>query len=57
MDVPLIRFTEQSLKSTTVKHVLTVKHSNVFTHSGAEARFLPGASELSPAALRALRMG
>lgn len=37
MDVPLIRFTEQSLKLTAVKHMLTVRHSDVFTHSGTEA--------------------
>lgn len=53
----MIKFTEQSPKSTAVKHVLTVKQSGMFTHSGAEARFLPGASGLSPATLRAHRMG
>lgn len=45
MDVLLIRSTEQSLTSMAVRHLLTVKHSNVLTHSGAEARFSSGASE------------
>lgn len=51
-----MRCPELPLKSTAVKHLLAINHSNVFICPSTEVRFLSGTSEPRVAALKALRM-
>lgn len=54
--MPLVRSTEELLGTPPAKQKLPFEDSNAFTGLGTGARFESGSSELSPVALRALRV-